>query len=408
VSQKNTLFNDPIYGFITIESDLILNLINHPYFQRLRRISQMGLSSLVYPGAHHTRFEHAIGAMHVMQKAIELLVKKGVKISRKESEAMQIAILLHDIGHGPFSHASEKALLQGVSHETLSVSAIELLNQEFGGQLELALQIFKNTSPRTFMNQLVSGQIDVDRLDYLKRDSFYTGVTEGNINTDRIIAMMNVENEQLVFESKGVHSLEKFLLARRLMYWQVYLHKTSLAAELLLVKILERFRELVFLGKEDLSSSHMLYPLLHFQKDNSLTKELLLHYLTLEDADIFHLIKQWTKHEDLVLSKLSQQLFYRKLPKIKIQETPFTQNQIDTVRNKWQHLSQNPKELDYFVYSGSVYNQTYRSDHAQIWLKNKTAEIKPLAETIDYLDFNHFSKPIYRYYLCYPKHPFSL
>ena len=260
MSQKNTLFNDPIYGFITIESDLILNLINHPYFQRLRRISQMGLSSLVYPGAHHTRFEHAIGAMHVMQKAIELLVKKGVEISRKESEAMQIAILLHDIGHGPFSHASEKVLFQGVSHETLSVSAIELLNQEFGGQLELALQIFRNTSPRSFMNQLVTGQIDVDRLDYLKRDSFYTGVTEGNINTDRIIAMMHVENEQLVFEAKGVHSLEKFLLARRLMYWQVYLHKTSLAAELLLVKILERFRELVVLGEEDISSSHMLYP----------------------------------------------------------------------------------------------------------------------------------------------------
>jgi len=408
VSRKNTLFNDPIYGFITIESDLILKLINHPYFQRLRRVSQMGLSSLVYPGAHHTRFEHAIGAMHVMQKAIELLIKKGTEISSAESEAMQIAILLHDIGHGPFSHASEKALLQGISHETLSVSVIELLDKEFSGQLGLALQIFKNTFPRQFMNQLVSGQIDVDRLDYLKRDSFYTGVTEGNINTDRIITMMHVEKEQLVFELKGAHSLEKFLLARRLMYWQVYLHKTSLAAELLLVKILERFRELVLLGNEDITFSHILYPLLHYQKGSPLTEELIHHYLTLDDADIYHLIKHWTRHSDLVLRKLSQQLLYRQLPKIRIQETPFTQSQIEAEKLKWQHLSLNAKELDYFVYSGNVSNQTYRSDHTQIWLKNKKSKITPLAETIDYLDFNHFSKPIYRYYLCYPKPPFSL
>ena len=227
---KYPLFNDPIYGFIAIQSELILQLINHPYFQRLRRISQMGLSSLVYPGAHHTRFEHAIGAMHIMQNAITVLTSKGIKISMEEQEAMQIAILLHDIGHGPFSHATEKALLPGVHHEEVSIRVIKMLNKEFDGALDLALQIFRNEYPRKFMHQLVSGQVDVDRLDYIKRDSFYRGVTDGNINTDRIVAMMNVAEERLVFESKGVHSLEKFLLARRLMYWQVYLHKTSLAA----------------------------------------------------------------------------------------------------------------------------------------------------------------------------------
>src|SRR5210317_2247600 len=262
VHRKRTLFNDPIYGFIAIETDLILHLINHRFFQRLRRITQMGLSSLVYPGAHHTRFEHALGAMHVMQKAISELKQKGIDISKEESEAMQIAILLHDIGHGPFSHASEKILLKGITHEAVSLRVIEQLNQEFKGRLDLAIQIFTNTYHRKFMHQLVSGQIDVDRLDYLKRDSFYTGVTEGNINTDRILSTMHVENENLVFESKGVHSLEKFLLARRLMYWQVYLHKTSLVAELLLVKTLQRFRYLVEQDQEKLAETPLLRPLL--------------------------------------------------------------------------------------------------------------------------------------------------
>ena len=234
--KKNTIFNDPIYGFITIESDLILQLINHPYFQRLRRISQMGLSVLVYPGAHHTRFEHAIGAMHVMQKVINVLKRKNIKISNHESEALQIAILLHDIGHGPFSHATENIILKGVDHEYISLKIIEKLNDIFEKKLALALKIIKNEYHRKFMYQLISGQIDVDRLDFLKRDSFYTGVTEGNINSERIITMMDVKNENLVFEYKSIHSIEKFLLARRLMYWQVYLHKTSLVAELLFSK----------------------------------------------------------------------------------------------------------------------------------------------------------------------------
>ena len=401
--RKNTLFNDPIYGFIAIETDLILQLINHHFFQRLRRISQMGLSSLVYPGSHHTRFEHALGAMHVMQKAIQVLIGKGVSITTEENEAMQIAILLHDIGHGPFSHASEKILLRGIDHEAISLNVIKQLNLEFDGRLDKAIKIFTDRYPKKFMHQLVSGQIDVDRLDYLKRDSFYTGVTEGNINTNRIITMMHVQNQNLVFESKGVHSLEKFLLARRLMYWQVYLHKTSLAAELILVKVLERFRELISTGKEELTESHVLYPLIESDAEERLPNAVLLHYLALEDADILHLLKSWINHKDTILSKLSKQLIYRKLPKIKIQDKPFTEKQVAKKRKRLKEHERQEDHKDYFVFTGSISNQTYITDEAQILLRNKQGDPIPLASAIDYLDFNPFSKPIYRYYLCYPK-----
>ena len=351
---KNTLFNDPIYGFITIETELILQLINHRFFQRLRRISQMGLSSLVYPGAHHTRFEHAIGAMHVMQMAIRTLRQKGGDISDEENEAMQFAILLHDIGHGPFSHASEKILLKEISHEVISLKVFKKLNQEFSGKLDLAIKIFNNKYKRKFMHQLVSGQVDVDRLDYLKRDSFFTGVTEGNINTDRIIAMMNVNNENLVFESKALHSLEKFLLARRLMYWQVYLHKTSLAAELILIKILKRFQSLVFDKKEIITDSHILYHLMNFNSDINLSDSVLTQYL----------VKKIKLFNDKGLNK---------------------------------------DVLNYFIFTGSISNQTYISDNSQILLKNKSSNPVPLTESINYLDFSQFSKPIHRYYFCYPK-----
>ena len=253
------------------------------------------------------------------------------------------------------------------------------------------------------MHQLVSGQIDVDRLDYLKRDSFYTGVTEGNINTNRIITMMHVQNQNLVFESKGVHSLEKFLLARRLMYWQVYLHKTSLAAELILVKVLERFRELISTGKEELTESHVLYPLIESDAEERLPNAVLLHYLALEDADILHLLKSWINHKDTVLSKLSKQLIYRKLPKIKIQDKPFTEKQIAKKRKRLKEHERQEDHKDYFVFTGSISNQTYISDETQILLRNKQGDPVPLASAIDYLDFNPFSKPIYRYYLCYPK-----
>ncbi len=400
---KNPLFNDPIYGFIAIRSDLILQLINHPYFQRLRRISQMGLSSLVYPGAHHTRFEHAIGAMHIMQNAITVLSEKGLQISEKEKEAMLAAILLHDVGHGPFSHATEKALLPGVHHEEISIRVIELLNEQFKGALDLALQIFRNEYHRKFMHQLVSGQIDVDRLDYLKRDSFYTGVTEGNINTDRIVAMMNVENEELVFESKGVHSLEKFLLARRLMYWQVYLHKTSLVAELILVKVLLRFRTLVENGTETLTETHPLHPFYGMTKESILEKKALTEYLTIDDSDILFLLKSWMNHEDIVLRKLSSQLIDRSLPKVKLQSIPFEASDVLKKKQLVDPVVYNDAVLDYFVFSGSISNQTFVSDQAQILLKEKSGAVKSIAKVIDYLDFEQFSKPIHKYYLCYPK-----
>ena len=400
---KYPLFNDPIYGFIAIQSELILQLINHPYFQRLRRISQMGLSSLVYPGAHHTRFEHAIGAMHIMQNAITVLTNKGIKISMEEQEAMQIAILLHDIGHGPFSHATEKALLPGVHHEEVSIRVIKMLNKEFDGALDLALQIFRNEYPRKFMHQLVSGQVDVDRLDYLKRDSFYTGVTDGNINTDRIVAMMNVAEERLVFESKGVHSLEKFLLARRLMYWQVYLHKTSLAAELILIKTLTRFRVLLESGNETIIDTHVLYPFFKIDKDTPLNESILSKYLILDDSDVLSLLKSWVHHEDIVLSSLSKQLINRNLPKVKLQSIPFEEKALEKKKKRLKHTNLSATILDNFVFTGSVSNQTYISDQAQILLQERSGKINSIAKSIDYLDFEQFSKPIHKYYLCYPK-----
>ena len=403
MQSKITLFNDPIYGFIPIDSDLILQLINHPFFQRLRRISQMGLSNLVYPGAHHTRFEHAIGAMHVMRMAVNVLKQKGIEISHEEIEAMEIAVLLHDIGHGPFSHASENILIKGISHEVISLKVIKKLNEEFNGKLDLAIKIFTNNYNRKFMYQLLSGQIDVDRLDYLKRDSFYTGVTEGNINTDRIIAMMNVEDENLVFEEKAVHSLEKFLLARRLMYWQVYLHKTSLAAELVLVKILHRFFYLIGNKKEDIPVSHVLYPLIRLSSEKGLPDSVLNSYLLLDDTDIIHLLKSWTHHKDFVLSTLSKQIIYRDLPKVQIQNEAFKKIDVEKKIDQLKDTDIKKSYHDYFVFSGNISNQTYISDHSQILLINKSSRTIPLTESINYLDFNQFSKPVYRYYLCYPK-----
>ncbi len=404
VHTKVTLFNDPIYGFIAIETPLIFQLIEHPYFQRLRRIAQMGLSSLVYPGAHHTRFEHALGAMHIMQRAIAVLRAKGVAISEAESEAMQVAILLHDIGHGPFSHATEKSLIQGIAHESISIQIMESLNTEFNGGLTLALQIFKNQYPRKFMHQLLSGQLDVDRLDYLKRDSFYTGVTEGNINTERILATMNVVDENLVFEIKGIHSLEKFLLARRLMYWQVYLHKTSLVAELLLVKALERARSL---GSDAGFTNPNLALFFSTEKPIVFDESLLTAYLRLDDSDLMQQLKQWSHGSDSILKKLSLQLLQRNLLKIKIKDTPFSPAEI---QNKKEATVPNLDTVaqDTFVFSGSVSNQTYVTDAQKIVLVDKAKKTISIERAIDYLDFDAFSKPQIKYYLCYPKQLFYL
>lgn len=399
---NKTLFNDPIYGFISIESKLILELINHKFFQRLRRISQMGLSILVYPGAHHTRFEHALGSLHLMQKAVYILKQKGVLISKDENEAMQIAILLHDIGHGPFSHATENILLKEINHEIISLNIIKLLNEEFKGKLTLAIEIFTNNYKRKFMYQLVSSQIDVDRLDYLKRDSFYTGVAEGNINVERIITMMNVENEKLVFESKSLHSLEKFLFARRLMYWQVYLHKTSLAAELILEKLFQRYRYLIKTGYND-GTTNKIKTLLSLNFSNQkIPNDILNYYLEIEDYEVFFLIKDLQVHNDNILRNLSTQLIKRRLPKIIVQDHPFTNNQIDKQLLKLKK-NINIENQNFYVFTGSISNQTYRSDNSQIFLRDKAGDIKPINKIIYYLDYKEFSEPIFRYYLCYPK-----
>jgi HD superfamily phosphohydrolase len=366
----------------------------------------MGLSSLVYPGANHTRFEHALGSMHVMQKAIDVLILKGIKINPKEREAMQIAALLHDIGHGPFSHATEKTLLKGIHHETISLKIIRLLNKSFDGKLDLAEQIFIGNHPRKFMHELISGQIDVDRLDYLKRDSFYTGVTEGNINTDRIISTMNVREENLVFETKGIYSLEKFLLARRLMYWQVYLHKTSLAAEMILLKIIQRFQSLTKQQKGKLNKNNMLFPFLKMNPSETIKDKVLIHYLSMDDSDIIQLLKSLENHNDSVLSLLSRQLLNRNLPKIRIRENAYTNEELNKMKCR---LKGDEYDIsDYFVFNGSISNQTYISDESQILILDKKNHVYPIADAITYLDFKQFSTPIIKFYLCYPKQYSSL
>lgn len=363
----------------------------------------MGLSYLVYPGAHHTRFEHALGCMHLMQNAIAVLRSKGVPISAEESEAMQIAILLHDIGHGPFSHALESVLTPGISHESLSLKIMQKLNEAFDGALTLAIEIFKGEYHRTFMHQLVAGQIDIDRLDYLKRDSFYTGVTEGNINTDRILQTLQVEDEVLVFEEKGIYSLEKFLLARRLMYWQVYLHKTSLGAEFLLIKTIGRAKE-IHNNKPYKGMSSALHYFINMQTGKTdLTADLLNHYLQLDDSDVTHALKLWQGDTDPVLSLMATSLINRKLLKVKISNVPFSDVHI---LEKQQRLKSTaiPKSMYHnFVFAGSISNQMYSIEKGNIELISKTGHKIRLEDTISYLDFEQFSLPQRKFYLCYPK-----
>ena len=321
-NSKRKILNDPIYGFITIPNELIFDLIEHPYFQRLRRISQLGLTNLVYSGANHTRFQHALGAMYLMGKAIDILRQKGHDITEDEALGVTIAILLHDIGHGPFSHTLEHTIVPGVSHEALSLLFMDRLNKEFDGKLDTAIQIFKNEHPKKYLNQLVSSQLDIDRLDYLRRDSFFTGVTEGIVGSDRIIKMMNIYQDNLVIEAKGIYSIEKFLVARRLMYWQVYLHKTVLSAENVLMRILGRARELALGGKKLICSDALrvfLYGKVT-QNDFKEQKDLLDSFAQLDDYDVLGAIKQWQNNDDFVLSNLSRRLVNRNLLKIKLQK----------------------------------------------------------------------------------------
>ncbi|MDP2160463.1 MAG: HD domain-containing protein, partial [Flavobacterium sp.] len=333
-TNKLKIFNDPIYGFITIPNELVFDLIQHPYFQRLRRISQMGLSYLVYPGAHHTRFHHALGAMHLMQKAVEVLRFKGVSISKEEETALYIAILLHDIGHGPFSHAMEQSIVENVHHEELSLLFMNQLNQEFDGKLSLAIKIFKGDYHRKFMLQLISSQLDMDRMDYLKRDSFYSGVAEGNINSDRLIQMLHVVDDVLVMEEKAIYSIEKFLMARRLMYWQAYLHKTSLVAELILIRVFKRAKELIQ-KRMPLSCSQPLHYFLQNKIEVADFDTVILDkFAQLDDFDIVSALKIWQYEDDFILSTLSKMIINRDLLKIKLSDQKSEKEVLDAYKQE--------------------------------------------------------------------------
>lgn len=401
---KLKILNDPIYGFITIPNPLIFDLIQHPYFQRLRRISQMGMSYLVYPGAHHTRFHHALGCMHIMQKAIEVLRFKQVIISKEEENALYVAILLHDIGHGPFSHAMEHSIVENVNHEAISLLFMDRLNEEFEGKLALAIQIFKGEYHRKFMLQLISSQLDMDRMDYLKRDSFYTGVAEGNINSDRLIQMMNVVDDVLVLEEKGIYSIEKFLMARRLMYWQAYLHKTSLVAELILTKALKRAKELTQKGIVLPCSEPLLYFMQHKVELTDFNDEVLYKFSQLDDFDIISALKAWQFHDDFILRSLSRMIINRDLLKIKLSSEKFptseVQEQIEKFAGK-NAISQ--QDAAFFIFKGKIKNQAYNKDAEPIRILKKDKTIEDVVEASDQLNLKALSKPVTKYYICYPK-----
>ncbi len=406
LSTKNKIINDPIYGFITVKDPLIYELIDHPYFQRLRRISQLGLTYLVYPGAYHTRFHHAIGAMHLMGRAIYTLRQKGHEITPEEERGVLIAILLHDVGHGPFSHALEHTLIPGVSHEALSLKIMEELNQEFDGALTLAIDIFTNNHPKAFLHQLISSQLDMDRLDYLRRDSFYSGVTEGSVNSERLLTMLNVKDDQLVVDSKGIYSIEKFLVARRLMYWQVYMHKTVLSAEFMLVNILKRAKYLATQGVE-LTCTQALKHFLHadytwndFEENPAILKK----FLELDDFDVMSGIKDWANHNDLILSDLSGRIINRNLLKIRLQETPFeeelAEKMAEGIRNQYGFTH---GEERYMLIVDKVKNHAYNNKKGHINLLYKDGHTSDISTAADQMTINALSEPVERHFICFPR-----
>lgn len=399
------IFNDPIYGFISIRYPIILKLIDHPYFQRLSRIKQLGLTYLVYPGAHHTRFHHAMGAMHLMQQAVNSLRDKGVKISSTEEKGVLIAILLHDIGHGPFSHALEHSIVNDISHEDISVILMDKLNSEFDNELSTGIEIFKNTYKKKFLHQLVSSQLDMDRLDYLKRDSFYSGVSEGVVSSDRIINMLNVHEDKLVVEQKGIYSIEKFIVARRLMYWQVYLHKTVLAAESVLVEVLKRAK---YLAKKEVtlhaSPALKLFLYEDFYKEDFLNDKVLAAFTNLDDYDILTSIKVWCEHEDKVLANLSKSLINRKLPKIKIKKNPFNKRKFkERLKNVSIAKEISLDEAKHFVFKGTIANNAYNSIEDKIKIRFKNGKVSDITKASDNFNIQALTEPVEKHFICYPK-----
>jgi HD superfamily phosphohydrolase len=403
---KRKIINDPIYGFVTIPSDLIYDLINHTYFQRLRRIKQLGLTNLVYPGALHTRFHHAIGAMHLMQEAVLTLKQKEVLITEDEEQAVLIAILLHDIGHGPFSHALEHSIVKSIHHETLSSLFMDKLNKEFKGKLTLAIKIFNNNYKKKFLHQLVSSQLDMDRLDYLKRDSFFTGVSEGVISSDRIIKMLNVVKNELVVENKAIYSIEKFLIARRLMYWQVYLHKTVLSAETLLVNILKRAKEISAQGINLFATPTFSLFLTNNFTENDFKKDesLLDKFSKLDDNDIVASLKVWADNNDKILSKLCTNLLNRKLYKIEIQNNVISVSYKNKLLDKiCEQYKISRKEAAYFVFTDSVNNSAYNANNFNINILMNNGQLIDVAEASDQLNIQSLSKTVTKHFICYPK-----
>lgn len=406
-TNKNKIVNDPVYGFLNISSPLIFDIIQHTFFQRLRRIKQLGLTHLVYPGANHTRFQHALGAMYLMSIALDVLRKKGVEITQEESESTKIAILLHDIGHGPFSHALEHSIVEKIKHEQISSIIMEYLNREFEGKLTTAIDIFNNNYHKKFLHQLVSGQLDVDRMDYLKRDTFFTGVSEGSISYERILKMLHVHNDKLVVEAKGIYSIEKFLIARRLMYWQVYLHKTVIASENLLMNILRRAKELALQGETLFASPPLEYFLYQTINKESFTNNLeknIQNFIQLDDNDIITSIKTWVHHNDFILSMLSKWLIERTLYRIRIQKEKFEPELIQKLQKSV--LDKFPikeDDLSYFVFSNILQNKTYTPCNENITIVDNKGNEQDISDASDLINVSVLSSAMKKYYLCFPK-----
>ena len=403
-NKVSKILNDPVYGFITLNRGILLDLIDHPYFQRLSRIKQLGLTYLVYPGAHHTRFHHAVGAAYLMKQALSTFKELGVNIQREEERGALIAILLHDIGHGPYSHALEHSFLSGVSHENVSEIFMRKLDEQYSGELSLAIQIFRNQYHKKFLHQLVSSQLDMDRLDYLKRDSFFTGVSEGVVSNQRIIKMFDIVDDEILIKEKGIYSIEKFIVARRLMYWQVYLHKTVLSAEFLLAKIISRARELLCNGEKLFVTPELNIFLTKNISKSELEQEVYLNaFASLDDNDIMTCIKVWMKSKDIVLSGLASMLIERKLLKVKISNTSFDVEQINEIRKIHQkELGLNDHEIKYFVFQEQMINNAYDPRKDTIKIKYKDGTVKDITDASDNLNVSALAKPVTKYYLFAP------
>ncbi len=408
VNNKFKIINDPVYGFINIPFELYFDILQHPFFQRLRRIKQLGLSSYVYPGAVHTRFDHVLGAGHLMGVALKELERKGHLISEEEKNGAILAILLHDIGHGPFSHSLEGYFFERVDHETITLSFMNYFNEIFKGQLELGIEIFKNKHSRKFLHQLVSGQLDTDRLDYLKRDSFYTGVTEGGIGTDRLLKMLNVVDDRLVVEEKGIYTVEQFIVARRIMYWQVYLHKTVIAGEEMLKKAMQRAKELYLTNELFVTPSLAFFfkPDVNVRDTNgSIFKDALSKFAEIDDTDIMVCLKEWKKHKDKVLSILAGGIVDRSLFKVDIAEIPFRKEKLHSVKEDIKKcFGLNDHEAGYMVISEKIVNKAYSlGDATGIKILTKSGNVAEISEVSDIENITALSKPVEKYFICYPK-----